>query len=62
MGTKVAMRIVFFDKKAETYKAIENVTHMHIDYIKNRKCYVFYTEEGIKYLPYSGYDLHKIDC
>ena len=55
------MRIVFFDKKKETYEVVENATHMHMDYIKNKKCHVIYTEDGVKYFFCSDYSLHKID-
>lgn len=56
------MRIVFFDKIKETYEAIDNVTHMHIDYINNRKCWVLYTDLEIKFFRYSDYTFHRIDC
>lgn len=59
------MRIVFFDKKNETYEAVDKVYHMHIDYNfegKRKKIFVLYTEEGIKFFPCCEYDLHKIDC
>lgn len=56
------MRVVFLDKKRYTYEAIESVTHFHIDHLNNRKCFVLYTEDGIKTMPCSGYDLHKVDC
>ena len=56
------MRIVFIDKKKETYEIVENVIHMHIDYISGKKRYVMYMEDDIKFLLYSNYNLCKIDC
>lgn len=56
------MRVVFFDKKAETYEAIENVAHMHVDLSLRPQAYALYTDDGIKLLPLSKYRLHKVDC
>lgn len=59
------MRIVFFDKKKETYKAIDNVSHMHIDYnfeCRRKKVFVLYTEKGVSFIPCCEFDLYKIDC
>lgn len=56
------MRVVFFDKKAETYEDVDKVTHLHTDFINNRNVFVLYTEDGIKLMPCSYYRLHKIDC
>ena len=59
------MRVVFFDKKKETYEVVENVTHMHVDdllYGKRRKVFALYTEDGIKTFPCCEYNLHKVDC
>ena len=60
------MRVVFFDKKRETYEVVENVTHMHVDpYLdaKRNKVFVLYTEKGVvKFLPCRDFDLHKVDC
>lgn len=60
------MRVVFFDKKKETYEVVENATHMHVDiYLegKRNKVFVVYTESAeVKFFPSKHYDLHKIDC
>ena len=59
------MRVVFFDKKKETYEVVDKVSHMHIDpyWVKKRKkVFVLYTEEGVKFFPCCEYDLHKVDC
>lgn len=59
------MRVVFFDKKKETYEAIDNVSHMHADYNlegNRKKVFVLYTDEGIKIFPCCEYNFHKIDC
>lgn len=56
------MRVVFFDKKAETYEAIENVVHMHVDLNLRPQAYALYTDDGLKLYPLSYYRLHKVDC
>jgi hypothetical protein len=56
------IRVVFFDKKKETYEVVNNVTHMHTDFLNRKNVFVLYTEEGIKLFPRSQYTLHKIDC
>lgn len=58
------MRVVFFDKKKETYEAIDNVSHMHLDpyfEAKRKKIYVLYTDKGIKFFPCCEYDFYKVD-
>mgnify|MGYP006932860187 CR=1 FL=1 len=59
------MRVVFFNKKSETYDCF-NCSHFHIDFVQlyrdyRIKCFVLYTENGIINIPCCDYELHKVD-